>query len=180
MHRAPAHYADAWGTDRTRQNAAYTALMEATSEPVPWADDVWDDLVGHLRDADNHNRAIAAQLLCNLAAHHPSERILHDLDALVVVSKDDRFVTARHALRSLWKIGLAGENQRRAVVAALDRRYREAADEKNGTLVRNDIVEGLRHLYDAAGDPVVERTARELIDAETDPKYQRKYRRHWR
>ncbi|MGK5519144.1 hypothetical protein ACSNN9_07275 [Micromonospora sp. URMC 107] len=180
MDGAPAQYADAWGTDRTRQNAAYTALMEATSEPVPWADDVWDDLVGHLGDADNHNRAIAAQLLCNLAARHPSERILRDLDALVAVSRDERFVTARHALRSLWKIGLAGESQRHAVVAALARRYREAADEKNGTLVRSDIVEGLRHLHDAVGDPAVERTARELIDAEADPKYQRKYRGHWR
>ncbi|MGK5441853.1 hypothetical protein ACSNN7_08530 [Micromonospora sp. URMC 105] len=35
---------------------------------MPWADEVWDDLVGHLTDADNHNRATAAQLLGNLAA----------------------------------------------------------------------------------------------------------------
>ncbi|MEH0819116.1 MULTISPECIES: hypothetical protein [unclassified Micromonospora] len=180
MDDVPAHYADAWSADRTRQNAAYTALMEATSGPVPWAEHVWDDLVGHLKDADNHNRAIAAQLLCNLAAHHPSAPVLRDLDALMAVTKDERFVTARHALRSLWKIGLAGQTQRRAVVTALDRRYREAADEKNGTLVRSDIVEGLRHLHDAVGDPDVEQTARRLIDAETDLKYQRKYRRHWR
>ncbi|MEV4481336.1 hypothetical protein [Micromonospora coxensis] len=180
MDGVPDCYADAWGRDRARQNAAYTSLMQATREAVPWADAVWDDLVGHLGDADNHNRAIAAQVLCNLAAHHRSERVLKDLDTLVAVTRDERFVTARHALRSLWRVGLGDEAQRLALLAALVRRYREAADEKNGTLVRSDIVEGLRQLHDAVADPRVAQTAQELIDAETDPKYQRKYRGHWR
>ncbi|MGX6602086.1 hypothetical protein ACWKSP_08130 [Micromonosporaceae bacterium Da 78-11] len=89
-------------------------------------------------------------------------------------------MTARHALGGLWRIGLAGERPRQAVLAALDSRYREAAEEKNGTLVRSDIVAGLRRLYDAAGDPTVETTARALIEVEADPKYRRKYAGHWK
>jgi hypothetical protein len=175
-----AQLADVWGADRQRQNAAYAALMEATTVSAPWAHDVWDEVVANLTHADNHNRAIAGQLLCNLAAHDPTERILGDLDALVEVTKDERFVTARHTLRSLWKIGLGGDAQRRAVVAALDHRYRECTAEKNGTLIRNDIVEGLRLLHDAVGGPEVERTARTLIELEDDPKYRRKYAKHWK
>ena len=38
-----------------------------TSQPVDWADDVWEEVVANLTHKDNHNRAIAAQVLCNLA-----------------------------------------------------------------------------------------------------------------
>jgi hypothetical protein len=177
----PAIVADLWVTDRHRQNAAYAILMDATATAaVPWAGTVWDEVVAHLGHRDNHNRAIAAQLLCNLAAHDPGGRILGDLDALMTVTRDDRFVTARHCLLSLWKIGLGGDVQRIAVVTALDLRFRECGAEKNGTLIRNDIVETLRRLHDAVGDPAIETTARALIELETEPKYRRKYARHWR
>jgi hypothetical protein len=39
----PAGFEDVWSADRTRQNAAYAALMAATATPVPWAGEVWDD-----------------------------------------------------------------------------------------------------------------------------------------
>jgi hypothetical protein len=171
---------DVWSADRPRQNAAYDALMAATAEPVPWAGEVWDEVVAQLSDPDNHNRAIAAQLLCNLAAHDDGERILGDLNALMTVTWDERFVTARHTLRSLWRIGLGGDAQRRAVLDALSRRYADSVAEKNGTLVRNDIVESLRRLHDATGDPAIEPLARELIEAEPDLTYRRKYARHWK
>ena len=176
----PADLVDLWGTDRDRQNAAYRTFMDATTVPVPWAHDVWDDVVANLGHKDNHNRAIAAQLLCNLASRDTTDRVLGDLDALVEVTRDAKFVTARHALKSLWRIGRGGEVQRRAVVAALAARYREAEAEKNGTLIRHDVVESLRALHDAVADPEVETTARELIELETDLKYRKKYAKHWR
>ena len=176
----PTWFADLWAADRQRQNAAYETAMAATLGPVPWSHGVWDEVVARLQDADNHNRAIAAQLLCGLAAHDTAGRVIADLDALIAVTRDKRFVTARHSLMALWRIGLGGADQRRAVVTALDRRYRDSFEEKNGTLIRNDIVESLRKLHDAVGDPEVEATARALIDAEPDPKYRRKYAGHWR
>jgi hypothetical protein len=165
-----------WVTDRARQNAAYTEVMAATSET--WVDGLRPVAVANLTHRDNHNRAIAAQVLCNLGAHDGA--VTEDLDALIEVTRDPRFVTARHCLRSLWRLGLAGEEPRRTVLAALDRRFREAAGEKNGTLIRSDIVESLRLLHDATGDPAVEPVARALIALEDDPKYRKKYAGHWR
>ncbi|MBB5867116.1 hypothetical protein F4553_000495 [Allocatelliglobosispora scoriae] len=177
----PAWFADLWSADRARQNAAYESAMTASRDTaVPWAYDVWDEVVGRLRDPDNHSRAIAAQLLCNLAAHDTAGRVVADLDALIEVTRDKRFVTARHSLMALWRIGLAGDGQRRTVVAALDRRYRGSFEEKNGTLIRNDIVESLRKLHDSVADPQIEAAARALIEAEPDQKYRRKYAAHWR
>ena len=66
------------------------------------------------------------------------------------------------------------------VLVALGDRYREAAAEKNGTLIRSDLILGLRKLHDAGGDPEVETAARELIALEDDEKYRRKYAAHWR
>ncbi|HEX8630753.1 MAG TPA: hypothetical protein VF755_21550 [Catenuloplanes sp.] len=180
MSGAPAALlADLWAADRQRQNAAYTALMDTTSVPVPWVHDVWAEVVANLAHPDNHNRAIAAQILCNLAAHDRTGRILDDLDALVKVTRDERFVTARHCLRSLWRVGLGGDAQRQAIVAALERRYRDCAGEKNATLIRNDIIEGLQRLHAAVDDPAIAPTARALIELEPDPRYRRKYARHW-
>jgi hypothetical protein len=177
---APSHYANAWDPDRDVQNEAFLQIMSDTVRPVPWAAAVWDDVVAHLADADNHNRAIAGQLLCNLAAQDSGDRILGDLPALVAVTHDPKFVTARHTLRSLWRIGLGSDVQRKAVVAALAARYQESFPEQNGTLVRSDIVDTLRHLHDATRDETIRDTALELIDTEPDEKYRAKYARFWR
>jgi hypothetical protein len=88
----------------------------ATEQPVTWAYDVWDELLQALQHKDNHRRAIAAQLLCNLAKIDPEKRMLRDFAALFAVTKDERFVTARHCLQSLWKVGAAGPAQQAMVV----------------------------------------------------------------
>ncbi len=172
----PVQYPDLWIKDREKQNDAYKFLMEATEKPVPWAGAVRDDVVKHLRDADNHNRAIAAQLLCDLASTDGTGRVLGgDLDALITITKDPKFVTARHSLKSLWKIGLAGEEPRHALLGVIAQRYRDSFAEKNGTLVRSDLAETLRQLHDATSGPAVESIARELIATEPDGKYRKKY-----
>ncbi|MEZ4614786.1 MAG: hypothetical protein R2867_04615 [Caldilineaceae bacterium] len=51
------------GSDRSRQNEAFTAVIAATEQPVDWACEVWDRVVENLTHKDNHNRAIAAQPL---------------------------------------------------------------------------------------------------------------------
>ena len=84
-----------------------------TCKPVDWAYDLWNEVVENLSHKDNHNRAIAAQVLCNLAKSDPEGRILKDFDTLLAVTRDARFVTARHCLQALWKVGAAGKNSRR-------------------------------------------------------------------
>lgn len=167
--------------EKNAQNAAYSSLMEATAGPVEWAYEAWDEVVAMLRHRSNRVRAIASQLLSGLAAaSDPDRRILRDLDALLEVTRDERFVTARHCLQSLWKIGAAGNAQRDAVVAGLGRRFAECASEKNGTLIRYDIVQVLRRMHDAAPHEAVGRAAHALIETETDPKYRKKYAGAWK
>lgn len=166
--------------DKDAQNAAYYALLEATEQPVHWAYEVWDDLLAGLRDRDNHVRAIAAQLLSNLAKSDPDGRMLESFDALLNVTRDEKFVTARHALQSLWKIGLAGEAQKQKLLDSLEMRFIDCATEKNCTLIRYDIALALRSLYDASPDDTVKAKALALIATETDDKYRRKYASAWR
>ena len=171
---------DLRSADKDRQNAAFTALGEATQEPVDWAYEIWDDLLRILIEGDNRQRAIGAQILCNLAKSDPKGRMVKDVDALLVVTKDERFVTARHCLQSLWKVGVAGERQREAVVKGLVRRFQECEAEKNGTLIRYDILAVLRRVYDATSDSEVRSTSEALMDLEEDPKYRKKYATLWR
>ena len=166
--------------DKEVQNKAFFSVLEATDTPVDWAYEVWDEMVATLRHKDNHQRAIAAQVLCNLARSDPENRMLKDFDALLTVTKDERFVTARHCLQSLWKVGVAGKKQQQKVVDGLTGRFKECITEKNCTLIRYDIIEDLRKLYDVVKDDTVRERALELIETEEDTKYRKKYARLWR
>jgi hypothetical protein len=169
-----------YSEDRELQNKAFFYILEATERPVNWAYEVWDKLVATLNHKDNHLRAIAAQVLCNLAKSDPDNRMQKDFDALLAVTKDKRFVTARHCLQALWKVGAAGQAQQQQLVDGLAVRFKECATEKNCTLIRYDIIQGLRNLYDAVKDESVKQKASELIEIEQDLKYRKKYSSVWR
>jgi len=166
--------------DRELQNKAYFHLLEATEKTVDWAYEAWDELVKCLSDKDNHVRAIAAQILANLAKSDPEKRMMKDFDALLAVTKDERFVTARHCMQSIWRVGAAGKEQQKRLVDGLERRFRECINEKNCTLIRYDIIQGLRNLYNEVNDEQIKEKALELIETEQDLKYRKKYASLWR
>lgn len=169
-----------WSEDRELQNKAFFYILEVTDKPVDWAYDVWDEMIGNLSHKDNHNRAIAAQVLCNLAKSDPKNRMLKDFNALLAVTKDERFVTARHCMQSLWKVGVAGKKQQKILVDGLAGRFKECIAEKNCTLIRYDIIQSLRTLYNAVKDEKIREKAMELIETEEDLKYHKKYASLWR
>jgi hypothetical protein len=162
------------------QNKAYSTLMERTEKPVGWAYDAWDELIEGLTHKDNHVRAISSQLLANLAKSDPKGRIFKDFDKLLHVTKDERFVTARHCLQSLWKVGLVGRKQSQLVMKGLEKRFHEFVSEKNCTLIRYDILVDFRNLYDVTKDEALRSKALELIETETDLKYKKKYAGAWK
>jgi hypothetical protein len=147
---------------------------------VDWAYEAWDELVEGLAHKDNHVRAISSQLLANLAKSDPKGRMLKDFDKLLDVTKDERFVTARHCLQSIWKVGLGGKNAQIMVVKGLEKRYQECVKEKNGSLIRYDILVGLRNLYEATTSSEIKEKALELIELESDLKYRKKYASVWK
>lgn len=162
------------------QGAAYQFLMRQTQQPVPWVYEVWDELVAALSHKDNRTRAIAGQLLCNLAKSDTDARMERDLDKIYAVTFDEKFVTARHVLLALWKVGVGDVSVRAALVERLVGRFKTCLDEKNWTLVRYDLLCTLRTLYDHTGDDAVKSASLALIELEADAKYKKKYATVWR
>jgi hypothetical protein len=166
--------------DGELQNEAYHFLMEQTEKPVDWAYEAWDELVEGLTHKDNHVRAISSQLLANLGKSDPKGRMFKDFDKLLNVTRDERFVTARHCLQNIWKVGLGGKNAQQLVVKGLEKRFKECVKEKNGSLIRYDILVGLRNLYEATISSEIKEKALELVELETDLKYRKKYTGVWK
>jgi len=162
------------------QFKAYDYLMKESEKPASWAYDVWDELVDGLTHKDNHVRAICGQLLGNLGKSDPKGRMFKDFDKLLNVTKDERFVTARHTLQNIWKVGLGGKNAQILVVKGLEKRYKECIKEENGTLIRYDIIVDLRNLYNATTSSEIKEKALELIELEQDLKYKKKYATVWK
>lgn len=155
-------------------------MIAATDQPVAWAYEVWDEVVSNLKHEDNHNRAIAAQVLCNVATSDPDCRIMDDLEGLLDVTRDHRSVTARQCLQSLWKVGLAGDDQLDLLIRGLQTRFVECGEEKNSTLIRHDIIKSLRDVYEVSGDKALKEVAQALIQTEDDLKYRAKYQGLWK
>lgn len=174
------HIENIRSNDKHRQNQSYETLLQETNEVVDWAYDVWDDLLNLLKTGDNHQRSIAAQVLSNLTKSDPQNRMQNDLDHLMQGTKDEKFVTARHTLQCLWKIGVEGEELRQKLIHELSKRYTECETEKNSTLIRYDITEVFRKIYDNVGDPAIVEKSFALINQEKDEKYRKKYTAVWK
>lgn len=144
---------------------------------------MWDQLKAWLTDPDNHRRARAAQFLASLAISDPEKRMVHDFSALWEVTKDAKFVTARHGLQSIWKVGLAGPEQKEMVIMVINHivdRFRNGENEKHYTLIRYDMIQGFKNLYDEVKDEQIRNIAIELIDSEEDNNYRKKYMSVWK
>jgi len=166
--------------DKEVQGRAYQGLIEATDQPVDWAYEVWGQVVADLQHDNNRTRSIAAQILCNLAKSDPDERIIGDFPRLLDVTRDDRFVTARHCLQSLWKVGVVGAAQREVYREAMAQRFTDCRPEKNWTLFRSDILQSLLNVYEHTEDESIRTTALELMDSEEDEKQRKKYAKVWK
>lgn len=166
---------------RLTQGNAYQELTELTSVKVDWVYEVWDQLVDLLTRKDNDRaRSIAAQLLCNLAKSDSEHRITTDFDKIMAVTKDEKFVTARHAMQALWKIGVINKSLENIVVSSLAARFKAATSEKNVALVRYDILFELKQIFEAKHSPSVLHTAQTLIALEEDEKSRKKYTLLWK
>ncbi len=178
--RIQALFAARESSDRNAAYQAFNGLMAAARQPVDWAYEVWDRMVADLGHKDGHKRAFAAQMLAYLAISDPEERMLSDFPALAAVMRDDKTVTARHALQSIWRVGIAGPKQKRLVVDALEKRFKDSATEKNGSLWRTDAIASLGNLARETGDSSIAERAAKLIGSEKDEKAQTKQRAAWK
>jgi hypothetical protein len=142
------YFEDLESADKDTQYEAYKNLLTIIKKDVNWAYEVWDQLVQDLTHRDNHKRSRSAQFLAHLAISDPEKRMLHDFPALWAVTKDPKFVTARHSLQAIWRVGLGGDEQRELLMSHFTNRFTHGVEEKNYTLIRYDMIKGLRNLYD--------------------------------
>ncbi|MBG9656486.1 hypothetical protein [Cytobacillus firmus] len=166
--------------DKDERNEAYQHILKAADQEVDWAYEVWDQLLEDLTHNDNHQRSRAAQYLANLAKSDPEMRIMRDFPKLWEVTKDEKFVTARHSLQSIWKVGISGTLQKEMVMEVMAERFINGTDEKNYTLIRYDILQNMKNLYDHLNDEAIKQTALDLIDSVVDKKYKKKYMDIWK
>lgn len=50
--------------------------------------------------------------------------MLKDFNALLAVTKDERFVIGLHCMQAIWKVGVAGDAQRMELVDGLEGRFK--------------------------------------------------------
>jgi len=166
--------------DGQTQFKAYDYLMKATEQPVDWAYEAWDELVEGVTHKDNHVRAITSQILTHLAKSDPKGRMFKDFDKLLTVTKDEKFVTARHCMQSLWNVAVVGKKQQALYMDGLSKRFKECVTEKNGKLIRYDILVSMRNVYNEVKDEAIREKALALIASEKDVKNQKKCAEVWR
>jgi len=175
-----AHFNNLHLSNPAERYPSYRYAIEITNEPVSWAYQVWDDLLQMTETGDNHQRTIAAQLLSNLAKSDPEHRMIHDFDKVMKVTHDDKFVTARHSLQALWKIAIIDNESQKMVVSKLSDRFKSCIAEKNCTLIRYDIIEVFRKIYNVIPDRGLRDKALALLETENDLKYRKKYLGLWK
>lgn len=166
--------------DANLRHDAFTKIINLTHDEVDWSYEVWDELLAQLKHKNNHQRAIAAQILCNLTKSDPEGRMITDLHKVIDVTRDERFVTARHSLQSIWKIAVVNDHLQNMVLEQLSIRFHSCALEKNCTLIRYDIIEIFRKIYDILNKEDIKLKAQELVETEKDPKYKKKYMSLWK
>jgi hypothetical protein len=75
---------------------------------------------------------------------------------------------------------VAGKQQQKLLVDGLTMRFNECSTEKNCTLIRYDIIQSLRNVYEIQKDEKVKEKALDLIETEEDLKYRKKYASLWK
>jgi hypothetical protein len=116
-------FVDRESPDRGVAYQALVGLFAMTRKPVEWAYEYWDQLLDDLTHLAGFKQAFAAQMLARLAISDPDGRMLKDFPQVATVMKDEKTVTAQHALQSLWRVALAGSKQKAMVLGSRVPKY---------------------------------------------------------
>jgi HEAT repeat protein len=133
--------------DRTRLSALQT-ILKLTESQVDWVYDVWDGLFEKLNHENSFQRSIAIMVLCNLAKSDTEDRLADSLDLLLAHTKDDKFITSRQCIQSIWKVATTSKRRREKVLAHLEKRFRECVEEKHYNLIRQSVAKNCGKLQD--------------------------------
>jgi hypothetical protein len=173
------HFQNLYNQNPEKRYIALQKIISLTTQPVDWVYMVWDDLLELTKKGDNHQRSIAVQIMSNLAKSDHNQKMLEDFGFLVAVTKDKNFITAKHSLNCLWKIGIVNEKFKRMVVLDMDKRFQECISERNYYLIRYNITVILRKMYDHLLEENLKLQSLSLIGLERENKFRKKYLSVW-
>lgn len=159
---------------------ALTAVLKATEEIVTWPEEIWDNLAARLEHENSYQRSIAAMVLCNLAKSDSSNRMRGVIGKLLPLTEDEKFITSRQTIQNVWKVAATGISHQKKIVDHLAGLFERCGEQRHGNLLRLDIIQSLRKLYDQRGGASVRYTALRLIGTEADAKDQKKLAAHWK
>jgi hypothetical protein len=162
-------------TDDKIRFDALQHILKITEGKVNWVYEVWDDLVNRLDDENSYQRSISIMVLCNLAKSDTQDRLASSLDRLLAHTRDDKFITSRQCIQNIWKVALLGDQTRERVISHLETRFEECSLEKHYNLIRQDILQSMRLLYDSEKDAGLLLKAKDLVLKEKEEKYRKKY-----
>jgi hypothetical protein len=173
-------FQDLGSQDDKVRYAALQAVLKATDCRVNWAYDVWNGLVSRLSHDNSYQRSIAVMTLCNLAKSDSENRLAKEIDNLLRLTNDEKFVTSRQCMQSIWKVAVGEKSIRKKVTDHLSKQYVECVNGKHHSLIRQDIIQSLRNLFDSVHDETIRVKAMGLIKMETEAKNRKKYETYWK
>ena len=181
---------DSASQDDAARMKALTALLDLTDERVGWFPEVFDDLAARLGHPNSYQRSIAVMLLAKLAKSDGAGRIGELLPRILALTSDEKFITRRQCVQSLWRIAVVSAAWRDRIVTHLRERFSSCISEPHCNLIRQDILVCLARIAAAGtgkgdsaprdtGTPANGGTLFRVIDAlignETDEKYRKSY-----
>jgi len=161
--------------------SALTELLAITEEKVPWFAEYREGLAAKLADANSYQRSIGAMLLANLAKSEGKKGEFGKLlPALMGLVDDEKFITERQYLQSVWKVALVDPAYEKRIVAQLKSEFAACAAKKHANLLRLDIVAGLAKIMAGTGKAGMRREIEALIATEEGEKERKNTQPPWR
>ena len=160
--------------DKVRMDALQN-LLKVTESKVDWVYDVWDQLLERLEHENSYQRLIAVKLLCNLAKSDIENRLGNSLDRLLAHTRDEKFITSRQCIQSIWKTAATNKPNREKVLKHFEKRFVECADVKHYNLIRLDILQSMVILHQVEKNDALLTKVQSLIAKEQDMKYRKQY-----
>lgn len=141
--------------DNKVRKEALDKVIELTEEEVNWIYEYWDILVKKLDSENSYQRTIGMFVLSNLAKSDSENRFEGILDKYLMMAEDEKFITSRQTLQTVWKVAVTKENCRARIIEYLTSTF---TDNKHlvthANLIRKDVVESLCRIYETDTDLV--------------------------
>lgn len=164
--------------DKTRY-PSFMELLKRTDTKVEWPYLAWHELVEKLSSPNSFQRSIGFMLLMNLYKSDTEKRLHSIVPQLLSMLNDEKLITARQCLQTIWKIGLENDSIQVRIMDALENTFYENPHvSKNPKLIKSDIIGSLNQLYQSSKKQSIRSLIIKLIDSELDEKLKKELKKH--